>query len=129
MTVPNITSPIPDLLDPRIAVDSSIKLHLPESAIDRLTMLGGVSGMLARMDCDKATPDVKTFSLLLELMPLSLEAENDLLSSLNFYNVEADVDFYNMLIRKRNFRRDFAGACVSYTILHVFLVPPLYDYW
>jgi len=109
----NITSSIPDLLDPRLAVDSSVELRLPESASDRITMLGGVSGMLARMDCDKAKPDVKTFSLLLEVMPLSPEAETDLLSAMDFYDVQADVDFYNMLIRKRNLRRDLAGAYVS----------------
>lgn len=120
MTTPNITPSLPDLLDPRIAVDSSVELRLPESAVDRLAMLGGVSGMLARMACDKAVPDVKTFSLLLDLMPFSLEAENDLLASMNLYNIEADVDFYNMMIRKRNFRRDFAGALVSYAVLCVF---------
>lgn len=120
LTAPSVSNPsVPDLLHPKVAVDSSVKLHLPESAVDRLAMLGGVSGMLARMDCDKATPDVKTFSLLLELMPFSLEAENDLLSSMNFYNIEADISFYNMLIHKRNLRRDFAGARVSYTIIHV----------
>lgn len=120
LTAPSVSNPsVPDLLHPKVAVDCSVKLRLPESAVDRLAMLGGVSGMLARMDCDKATPDVKTFSLLLELMPFSLEAENDLLSSMNFYNIEADISFYNMLIHKRNLRRDFAGARVSYTIIHV----------
>ena len=109
----NVTSSIPDLLDPRLAVSSTVELHLPESASDRLAMLGGVSGMLARMDCDKAKPDVKTFSLLLEVMPVSVGAETDLLSAMDFYNVQADVDFYNMLIRKRNFRKDLAGAYVG----------------
>lgn len=115
LTETNVSSSIPDLLDPRISVDSSVELHLPESAADRLTMLGGVSGMLTRMDRDRAKPDVKTFSLLLDVMPLSSEAETDLLSAMDFYDVQADVDFYNMLIRKRNLRRDFAGAYVGYT--------------
>jgi len=122
LTTANVSPSVPDLLDPGIAVDSSVELHLPQSPVDRLTMLGGVSGMLARMDCDKAAPDVKTFSLLLELMPFSIEAENHLLSSMHFYNVEADVDFYNMLIRRRNFRKDFEGARVSWTVLCFFLL-------
>jgi len=122
LTETNITPSIPDLLDPRIAVDSSVELRLPESTSDSLAMLGGVSGMLARMDRDKAKPDVKTFSLLLDTMPSSLEAENDLLSAMNFYNVKADVDFYNMLIRKRNLRRDFTGAYVGYPVLHNVLI-------
>lgn len=109
----NIASSIPDLLDPQLAVDNSVELRLPESASDRLTMLGGVSGMLARMDHDRAKPDVKTFSLLLDVMPLSPDDETDLLSAMDFYDIQADVDFYNMLIRKRNFRRDLAGAYVS----------------
>ena len=113
LTAANVSSSVPDLLDPMIVIDSSIELRLPESAVDRLALLGGVPGILARMDCDKATPNVKTFSLLLELMPFSLEAENHLLSKMNYYNVEADVDFYNMLIRRRNLRKDFAGARVS----------------
>lgn len=124
LSEPNIAPPIPDLLDPHIAVNSSVELNLPDSACDRLTMLGGVSGMLARMDRDKAQPDVKTFSLLLDTMPFSLDAEMDLLSAMNYYNVEADVDFYNMLIRKRNLRGDFAGAYVGYTVLLNVVIPP-----
>jgi len=109
---------IPDLLNPRLSVETSTELCLPSSASDRLTMLGGVSGMLARMDRDKAEPNVKTFSLLLDLMPLSLEAETELLSEMDHYNVRADVDFYNMLIRERNLRGDIAGAHVCYTYLY-----------
>jgi len=118
----NITSAIPDLLDPRIAVDSRVELRLPESAADRLMMLGGMTGMLARMDRDKAKPDVKTFSMLLDMIPLTPEAETNLLSAMDFYDIQADVDFYNMLIRQRSFRRDFAGAHVGYSLLHVILV-------
>jgi len=103
---------VPDLLDPQISVDSSVELRLPSSTSDRLSMLGGVAGMLARMDRDRAKPDVKTFSLLLALMPLSVKAETRLLSAMEFYGVQADVDFYNMLIRHRNLRGDFAGAHV-----------------
>ena len=111
----SVAPAIPDLLNPRMEADSSVQLRLPLSASDRLAMLGGVSGILARMDRDRAKPDVKTFSLLLELMPLSLEAETDLLSAMDFYNVQTDVDFYNMLIRERNLRGDYAGARVCYT--------------
>jgi len=112
LTETNVMPSIPNLLDPRISVDGTVELQLPESVSDRLAMLGGVSGILAQMDRDKAKPDVKTFSLLLDMMPLSLDAETDLLSAMNFYNVQADVDFYNMLIRKKNLRGDFAGANV-----------------
>jgi len=113
LTNPNTSAVIPDLLDPQITVASSVELHMPESAIDRLAMLGGVSGMLARMDCDRAKPDIKTFSMLLELMPLSLDSETDLLSAMRKYSVQPNIDFYNMLIRKRNHRHDYDGACVG----------------
>jgi len=115
LTETNVMPSIPNLLDPRISVDGTVELQLPESVSDRLAMLGGVSGILAQMDRDKAKPDVKTFSLLLDMMPLSLDAETDLLSAMNFYNVQADVDFYNMLIRKKNLRGDFAGANVRWS--------------
>jgi len=115
--ISNATPAIPDLLNPHLSVESSTQLCLPSSASDRLMMLGGVSGMLARMDRDMAKPDIKTFSLLLDLMPLSLEAETELLSEMDYYGVQADVDFYNMLIRERNYRGDFAGARVCYTWL------------
>jgi len=71
------------------------------------------------MDRDKAQPDIKTFSLLVDLMPLSLDAETQLLSAMDVYGVQADVDFYNMLIRHRNLRGDFTGAQVCYTLLGI----------
>lgn len=38
-------------------------------------LLGNVNGLLAMMDSFKASPDIKTFSQLLEILPPSTELE------------------------------------------------------
>jgi len=104
---------IPDLLEPQSSLTSAIRLNIPQSAEGRLALLGGLPGVLTQMQRHEAKPDIKTFSLLLELIPSSRDAENDLMSAMTLQGVRPDVDFFSMMIRKRNLRRDYAGARVS----------------
>lgn len=103
---------VPDLLDPRGRPTGVVRLEVPRTAEGRLSLLGGVPGVLAQMQRTNAQPNIKTFSLLLELIPSSRAVENDLVSAMTLHGVPPDVDFFAMLIRKRNLRRDYSGARV-----------------
>ena len=61
-------------------------------------------------------PDMKTFALLLECLPDNFEAEENLLSILDSYKIKPIVDFFNILIKRRNFRKETEAArvCVTY---------------
>ncbi|KRT81318.1 hypothetical protein AMK59_6297, partial [Oryctes borbonicus] len=74
---------------------------------DRLLLIGGFSGILKNMQENNCTPNIKTFTQLLDSIPSTLAAEKELLSSIRKYNVKPDVDFYNMLIKKRSMRFDY----------------------
>ncbi|KAL7291152.1 hypothetical protein TKK_0015069 [Trichogramma kaykai] len=71
---------------------------------NKLILFGGINGMLKRMKDDKITPDVKTLTYLMQLVPPSTSAENEIVKIAKASNVELDIDFYNMLIKKRGTR-------------------------
>lgn len=112
---------LPDLLDPDHQISASVVgMNMPQSAPERLALLGGLSGILDRMQASKAKPDVKTFTMLIDLIPSSVEAETDLLSAMTRCGVQPDVNFYDMLIRKRSVRGDHCAARVCGSpVLHI----------
>lgn len=101
---------VPNLLNPRARHNNFVRLQVPTSSVGRLALLGGLPGILGHMTRDEATPDIKTFTLLLESIPSSCEAEADLIATMTLNKVKPDVDFCSLLIRKRNLRKDFEGA-------------------
>lgn len=80
---------------------------------DRLLLVGGCLAFLKNMDDNKCKPDIKTFTQLLDNIPNTTTAEGHLLAALKRYEVAPDLDFFNMLIRKRSFRFDYEAAKVS----------------
>jgi hypothetical protein len=110
---------VPDLLDSRNVPTSVVQLDVPRTAEGRLALLGGMPGVLAQMQRCNARPDVKTFSLLVDLVPSTRVAENDLLSAMTLQGVRPDVDFFAILIRKRNLRKDYSGARVRDLLIFV----------
>ncbi|CAH0547474.1 unnamed protein product [Brassicogethes aeneus] len=77
---------------------------------DRLLLVGGFPGFIKSMEDHKCSPDLKTFTQLLLAIPGTLSAENELLAVIKKMKVKPDIDFYNMLIKKRSMRCDYAGA-------------------
>lgn len=63
-----------------------------------------------QMKRDHAAPDLKTFTLLLETMASERDLEAKLLEQMVKSNIKPDVDFFNLMIKKRNFRGDSSGA-------------------
>ncbi|KAG5870720.1 hypothetical protein JTB14_017053 [Gonioctena quinquepunctata] len=83
-TRPNLMAPMPHL-------GSIIALSEVTKPEERLLLVGGHKGFL-------------------DTMKDTLAAERDLLLSMRKFNVSPDVDFYNMLIKKRSMRFDYENA-------------------
>ena len=104
---------IPNILNPRGRFQSIMSLNDLDTPTKRLALIGGMPGFLSHMRKDDVTPDIRTFTQLLEAIPSSRDAETDLLAVMSVHEVKPDVDFFNLLIRKRNLRDDYSGARVS----------------
>lgn len=103
-------SSIPDLLSPAVASQHVVDLQHLDTPHNRLDALGGAAGFITRMQNDRVSPNIKTFTQLLEILPPSFEAEKDLILMMDSLGVVGDVDFFNILIKKRNFRNDYESA-------------------
>ena len=90
-----------------------INFDTPEK---RLTLFGGFEHILTSMEQDHVHPDIRTFTQMIDLIPSNLKAEQNLLTALEKYDVKPDVDFFNLLIRKRNLRRDYIHAKVGLSV-------------
>lgn len=91
----------PNLLAVKPHLGSVMAISEVKAPEDRLILLGGCKGFLETMTQYKCTPDIKTFTLLLDCIPNSLAAEKEVLVWLRKLNVTPDLDFYNILMKKR----------------------------
>lgn len=100
---PNLMADVPYLGN----IISLTKVTKPE---DRLLLVGGCVGFLENMEKHNCTPDIKTFTQLLDSIPGTLASEKELLAIMKKKKVKPDIDFYNMLIKKRSMRGDYDDA-------------------
>ncbi|GAB0088560.1 pentatricopeptide repeat-containing protein 1, mitochondrial [Sergentomyia squamirostris] len=121
-TAPNLISRSPHL-------GSLVALGEVKKAEDRLLLLGGMTGFLEEMHTCNVTPDIKTFTELLEVIPSTVAAEKHLLRLMKQENVMSDIDFFNILIKKRSMRFDYAGAKDVLPMIHsAKLLPDIVTY-
>ena len=109
---------VPNILNPRGNFREIVSVGALETREDRLALLGGLPGIIAHIRRDGVTPNIQTFTMLLDLLPGLVTAETDLLAVMNTFNVQPDTSFFNQLIRKRNQRDDYEGAKVSFYLCH-----------
>lgn len=103
---PNLIAKIPHLGD----ILKISEITKPE---DRLLLIGGFSGVLKNMQENHCTPNIKTFTQLLDTVPSTLAAEKELIIAMKKWKIKPDVDFFNMLIKKRSMRFDYDLAKVG----------------
>lgn len=119
----------PNLLAAKPHLGNFISLNEVTRSEDKLLLLGGYSGVLDHMAHMNVTPNVKTFTLLLDCIPQTLTAEHELISAMTRSGVKPDIDFCNMLIRRRNVRADYqAGKEVLKFIQKEKLIPNVMTY-
>lgn len=103
-------SSVPNLIAKQPHLGELIALKEVVQPEDRLMLIGGMRGFLNEMENQKVVPDLKTFTQLLEVIPPTLTAEKYLISLLRKNNIRVDMDFLNILIKKRSMRFDYESA-------------------
>ncbi|XP_045123066.1 pentatricopeptide repeat-containing protein 1, mitochondrial-like isoform X3 [Portunus trituberculatus] len=124
-------SVLPNILGKRLTSRDAVALGTLDHPSDRLAFLGGPSNILMQMKRDKITPDLKTFTQMLESLPPDTQAEqvSALIESMKNFKLQPDTQFFNMLIKKRNFRQDIKAAREVITQMqHYHLLPDLITY-
>ncbi|KAM9100314.1 pentatricopeptide repeat-containing protein 1, mitochondrial [Sarcophilus harrisii] len=102
--------PLPNLLDLKISYLNVVSLGTVTTAADRLALMGEMDGFLRKMTEDQVEPNIKTLTLLAEIVRPDTPSVFLLLDLLDKHKVEADVTFFNTLVRKKSKLGDLQGA-------------------
>lgn len=101
---------LPNLLSESPTLGCIVRLSEIATPQDRLFLLGGVEGFMKEMAKYDVKLDVKTISLLLECIPDTCPAEEAFMEMIEKLKVKTDLLFYNTLIRRRAYRRQYTEA-------------------
>lgn len=110
VTTDATTLEIPNLLLPQPHLGSLISISEITCPNDRFLLLGGLTGFLDLMKQYGVTPSIETFTTMLEVIPPTNAAEKQLISFIRKIGLKSDIDFFNILIKKRSMRFDYEGA-------------------
>ncbi|XP_058830286.1 pentatricopeptide repeat-containing protein 1, mitochondrial [Topomyia yanbarensis] len=114
----------PNLLSRTPHLGSLISLGEIRKPEDRLLLLGGPTGFLREMEQAKIQPDIKTMTELMDVIPPTNVAEKQILSTVLKYGIKCDIDFFNILIKKRSMRFDYESARQVLTMIQTARLTP-----
>lgn len=80
---------------------------------NRLFLFGGIDKLLKRMKHDNVQPDKKTLTLMLDLLPPTVESEKSFCRYIIKNELKFDITFFNILIKRRCLRKEYQAAKVS----------------
>ncbi|XP_077460369.1 pentatricopeptide repeat-containing protein 1, mitochondrial [Stigmatopora argus] len=89
---------------------SVISLGAVEGASDRLALLGGGQGFLGKMAAGGLEPDLRTLTLLADIMVPGVQSLEMLLKVAKQYRIRLDAAFFNTIIRRTARSGDLDGA-------------------
>ncbi|XP_037948799.1 pentatricopeptide repeat-containing protein 1, mitochondrial-like, partial [Teleopsis dalmanni] len=115
---------LPNLLALKPHLGSLLTLSEVNKPHERFVLLGGLTGYLEIMKQNNVTPDIKTFTTMLEIIPPTIAAEKQILSFIRRIGLKADIDFFNILIKKRSMRFDYESAKEVLSMLHTVKLQP-----
>lgn len=103
---------LPNLLSRNPSLNGVLAMGEIKTMEDRFMLTGGAEGIFTEMVAANVTPDIKTITQMLSVQPSTLENENKLLDILKLQQIKPDINFYNVLIKKRCYRFDYESAKV-----------------
>lgn len=109
-TQPTEQLELPNLLLPRPQLGSLVALAEVTRPHERFLLLGGITGYLELMKAHQITPNIEFFTTMLDVVPPTNAAEKQVLSFVRKIGLKADIDFFNILIKKRSLRFDYESA-------------------
>ncbi|KAJ8713364.1 hypothetical protein PYW07_013734 [Mythimna separata] len=108
---------VPNLLSKVLNMEQVTALQEVQTLQEKFAVVGGQDDFLKEMEVYSVKPDIKTFTQMLPLLDNTTEAEEKLLKQMKSVGVRADIDFYNMLIKKRCLRSDYDAAVAVQKII------------
>ncbi|XP_047503369.1 pentatricopeptide repeat-containing protein 1, mitochondrial [Pieris napi] len=101
---------VPNLLSQTLQLEQVYGLQEVKKVQDKFAIVGGQDDFLEQMAFYSVKPDIKVFTQMLEVIDNNIEAENKVLCTIKSMKLLPDIEFYNMLIKKRCLRLDYENA-------------------
>uniref|UniRef100_A0A672MFI9 Pentatricopeptide repeat domain 1 n=1 Tax=Sinocyclocheilus grahami TaxID=75366 RepID=A0A672MFI9_SINGR len=100
LTYQSQSSHLPNLLDPSTCHSGVVALGPVSSATDRLALIGNLEGFLEKMAKDGLEPNIKTITLLADVMEAGSQSVQSLINVAKKSGVTLNKTFFNIMIRR-----------------------------